>query len=71
MNKFFGILLIITGAVLVIISIFALIKSFDAFVVMGGGTENIAYVIGSIVFPLLLTVFGRWVIRKGFTLLRK
>jgi len=70
MKKFFGILLIIVGAVLILISIMGLVRAFDVFNTMGGGLENMGYVLGSILFPLLLTVFGRWVFRRGIALVR-
>lgn len=70
MKKLSGVLLIIIGAILVIISIMGLVKAFDIFTSIGPGFENFGYVMGSILFPLLLTVFGRWVFRKGTAILR-
>ena len=65
MKKILGILLIITGVILIIISIMGLVKAFDAFATLGSSPESIGYTFGSIIFPLLLTVFGRWLFRKG------
>lgn len=70
MKKLYGIILIFIGAILVIISIMVLVKAFDIFNTIGPGFENFGYVMGSILFPLLLTVFGRWVFRKGTAILR-
>jgi multisubunit Na+/H+ antiporter MnhG subunit len=70
MKKLAGALLIITGIILIIISIMGLIKAFDTFTQMESTSESIGYVLGSIIFPLLLTVFGRWLFRKGFKLWR-
>jgi multisubunit Na+/H+ antiporter MnhG subunit len=65
MKKVLGYALILTGVVLILISIMGLVKAFDTFSMMGSSTESIGYTFGSIVFPLLLTVSGRWVFRKG------
>jgi multisubunit Na+/H+ antiporter MnhG subunit len=70
MKKSFGFLLIVCGAILITISIMGLVKAFDVFTSLGADFENVGYVFGSIIFPLLLTVFGRWVFRKGFAMLR-
>lgn len=71
MKKVIAALLILTGAVLILISIMGLVKAFDVFSAMDSSAESIVYVFGSILFPLLLTVFGRWVFRKGFKLWRE
>jgi hypothetical protein len=71
MHKALGIFFILCGVVFVIVSIFALMKGFDTFSHMGSSTESIGYAIGSIIFPLLLTVWGRWLIRKGRSYVRK
>lgn len=65
MKKILGILLIITGVILIIISIMGLVKAFDTFSTLGSSPESIGYTFGSIIFPLLLTVVGRWIFRKG------
>ena len=65
MKKFSGFLLIVTGIVLIIISIMALVQAFDIFRASGTSQGSVGHVLGSIIFPLLLTVFGRWVLRKG------
>ena len=65
MKKILGYLLILLGALLILISIMALVKAFDVFNASSKEEQNFAYVFGSIVFPLLLTVFGRWVYRRG------
>lgn len=70
-KKINGFLLILFGAVLVIISIFALVKAFDIFSSMPSNAEAMGYAFGSILFPLLLTVIGRWMIRNGVKLRRK
>ncbi len=71
MNKVYGVLLILAGSLLLLISILALVSAFDVFSATGGSAEDIGYAIGSIIFPLLLTVFGRWVFRKGVAFMRK
>jgi len=63
--------MIVIGAIIVIISILALMKGFDTFSHMERSAESIGYAIGSIIFPLLLTVLGRWTIRKGRERLRR
>jgi len=65
MKKFIGFFLILAGALLILTSIMALVSAFNVFTEMGSSSENMIYTFGSIVFPLLLTVFGRWVFRKG------
>jgi multisubunit Na+/H+ antiporter MnhG subunit len=70
-KKVLGFILIVIGVCLILISILVLVKAFDVFTEMGSSSENIVYTLGSIVFPLLLTVFGRWVFRKGFELRRE
>lgn len=65
MKKILGMLLIITGVILIIVSIMGLVKAFDVFSTLGSSPESIGYTFGSIVFPLLLTVVGRWTFRKG------
>jgi multisubunit Na+/H+ antiporter MnhG subunit len=71
MKKLLGALLVICGAIIIIISIMGLVKAFDTFNSMGPDFENVGYVFGSILFPLLLTVFGRWVFRKGIAMFRR
>lgn len=68
MKKILGIVLILLGVIFIIISIMGLVKAFDAFSTMESSSESVGYTFGSIVFPLLLTVFGRWVFRKGLAL---
>lgn len=65
MKKLAGVLLIVFGIILIIFSILVLIKAFDTFTIMGSSADSIGYTIGSIIFPLLLTVIGRWIYRKG------
>ncbi|MDI1354343.1 MAG: hypothetical protein PSX36_05475 [bacterium] len=64
-KKISAFLLIAIGVAIVIISIFALVKAFDVFSLMPSTAEGMGYAFGSILFPLLLTVIGRWMIRKG------
>jgi len=71
MKKLLGIFLIITGVILIVISIMGLVKAFDIFTTLGTGVESMGYIFGSIIFPLLLTVFGRWVFRKGMAIVRE
>lgn len=68
MRKLAGYVLIITGSVLVLISILGLVKAFDVFYEADSGSRNYTYTLGSIVFPLLMTVLGRWVFRTGVSL---
>ena len=65
MKKIAGITLIVVGVLLIITSIMALVRAFDIFTAMDSSAESVGYTIGSIVFPLLLTVIGRWIFRKG------
>ncbi len=71
MKKLSGFFLILSGVILVLISIMGLVKAFDTFTQTGSSTENIARTLGSIIFPLLLTVSGRWLFRKGLVLWRE
>jgi multisubunit Na+/H+ antiporter MnhG subunit len=71
MKKVFGSILILSGTLLIFISIIGLVKAFDIFTSLGSSAESIGYLFGSILFPLLLTVFGRWVFRRGFKLWRE
>jgi hypothetical protein len=64
MKKIPAILMILSGSILVLISIMALVAAFNLVGSMQSA-ESIGYVFGSILFPLLLTVIGRWVFRKG------
>jgi len=70
MKKTLGSLLIVAGVILVIISIMALVQAFDMFRIEGTSAPSVGHVLGSIVFPLLLTVSGRWMIRKGREMVR-
>ncbi|PBQ31680.1 hypothetical protein CNR22_07830 [Sphingobacteriaceae bacterium] len=65
MKKLTGFLLIAAGSILIIFSILILIRAFDTYTSMGSSTESMGYTIGSVIFPLLLTVIGRWIYRKG------
>lgn len=71
MKKTLGVILVFIGVIFVIISIIGLIKSFDLFSSLGSNSESISYIFGSILFPLILTVIGRGLIRKGFKFFRK
>lgn len=71
MKKAGGFLLIVIGILMILISIIALVKAFDVFGDLGSGAETYSYVFGSIVIPLLITVTGRWLFRKGNQLLRE
>ncbi len=70
MRKILGFFLILLGVILIIISIMGLVKAFDTFSTMGSSAVSVGYTFGSVVFPLLLTVFGRWVFRKGLAIFR-
>lgn len=70
-SRSLGLLIVIAGWILVIISVFALVKGYDTFSAMEMGMESVGYALGSIIFPLLLTVMGRWVIRKGMAMVRR
>ena len=71
MKKLAGYFLLILGILLILTSIMALVRAFDIFTTMDSSTESIGYTLGSIIFPLLLTVFGRWVFRKGKSLIKE
>jgi|GEM_PF-6208314 len=68
MKKIYGFFIILLGIIFILISIMGLVRAFDAFTQLGSSTENIVRTLGSIVFPLLLTVTGRWLFRKGLVL---
>jgi multisubunit Na+/H+ antiporter MnhG subunit len=70
LKKILGFLILLLGIVCILISIMGLIKAFDLFASMEASTENIGYTFGSIVFPLLLAVIGRWLFRRGLSRLR-
>lgn len=65
MNKLLGFFLMSFGIILIIVSIIGLINAFNVFTRIEYTSENVSYTIGSIVIPLLLTVIGRWLFRKG------
>lgn len=67
MKKTLAFLYIIFGIILIIISVLALVKAFDQFqqIQTAGIDTNYGYLFGSILFPLLITVTGRWLYRKG------
>jgi hypothetical protein len=65
MKKLIGGGLIFLGAVLISISILALIQAFDTMQKMQLGMEDFAYLFGSVLIPLLITVIGRWLYRRG------
>ncbi|WP_317899682.1 hypothetical protein [Aurantibacillus circumpalustris] len=71
MKKLSGYLLLIIGIILILISIVALVRAFDVFTSLDSTAESIGYTLGSIIFPLLLTVLGRWVFRKGKGLIKE
>ena len=71
MRKTGAVLLIIIGIVLVVISILSLVSAFDTFTKLGTDIYNFGYVFGSVIFPLLLTVFGRWLYRRGKEIFRE
>lgn len=71
MKKLSGYLLLLIGAVLILISIIALVRAFDIFTALDSSAESIGYTLGSIIFPLLLTVLGRWVYRKGKSFIKE
>lgn len=70
MKKILGFLVLLLGVFCILISIMGLIKAFDLFSSLEASTENMGYTLGSIVFPLLLAVIGRWLFRKGLSSLR-
>lgn len=70
MKKILGFLVLLLGIVSILISIMGLVRSFDIFSEMEASTENIGYTFGSIVFPLLLAVIGRWLFRRGLATVR-
>jgi len=65
MKRTTGFLLIVVGVIFITISILALVKAFEIFNAIGTDSQSLGYVFGSIVFPLLITVIGRWLFRKG------
>jgi ABC-type transport system involved in multi-copper enzyme maturation permease subunit len=71
MKKFLGVLLVSLGAIFIVISILSLVKAFDIFNKTDPNFETLGYIFGSVLFPLLLTVLGRWIFRKGFEVMRR
>jgi multisubunit Na+/H+ antiporter MnhG subunit len=71
MQKLTGFLLIVLGVILIFISIMTLVRAFDVFSNLEASSENIGYTFGSILFPLLLSVIGRWIFRKGRALQKR
>ena len=69
-NKIGGIALLTFGILFMLVSILALAVSFEKFTSIPLSAENLGYIFGSIAFPLLGTVIGRWMIRNGFKRLR-
>jgi len=65
MKKTFGFFMIAAGVLLILISILALVRVYDVFTALQNDAASYGYVIGSIAFPLLITVIGRWIFRKG------
>lgn len=64
--------MIIAGVLLIAISILGLIRVFNLMQNLGGSAQpyDYGYVIGSLIFPLILTVSGRWIYRKGRDMVR-
>ena len=71
LKNIFGFVVIVLGIIMVIISILALVKAFGLFNQDTISMYGYGYLFGSIIFPLLLTVTGRWVYRIGRQMLRK
>lgn len=71
MKVFLAFLLLFTGIILIAFSILVLVMAFDTPTDTDSPSEYVVYLLGKIIFPLLLTVFGRWVFRKGVALRRE
>jgi len=66
MKKLTGIGLIIIGIALITLSILALIQAYETMQNMKLElAQDFGYLFGSILIPLLLTVSGRWIYRRG------
>ncbi len=71
MKKALGALLLVVGILLITFSIFALISVYNEFEALSGaGMAEYSYSFGKLLFPLLLTVLGRYIYRKGKARLR-
>jgi len=69
MKRLGAFLLIGIGVILIIISILALIHAYDTLQKMKLElAADFGYLFGSIFIPLLLTVCGRWLYRRGKSL---
>ena len=70
MKRFISIVLVIAGWLLVIYSLVTLARLFDLLSVLEGSSENLGYIFGSILAPMLLIAIARWMIRKGMKTLK-
>lgn len=67
MKKLIAGSLIVLGIVFIIVSVLALIQAFDNMQKMQLEMDDFGYLFGSVLIPLLITVTGRWLYRKGKT----
>lgn len=71
MRKTLAFLLVTVGWLLVLYSLMVLVRWFDMLSALETNTENLGYIFGSILAPMLLIAIARWMIRKGMKNLRK
>ena len=69
-KRVLGIFICVVGATLVIFGILGLVKAFENFSSSELTSEGMGYAFGSIVIPLLFSVFGRWAWRRGLKIFR-
>ena len=65
MKKLLAVLLILIGSCFVIYSLLVLLKCFTLLSSKQLNTDAIGYSLGTLLGPLLLMVFSRFIIRKG------
>lgn len=71
MKKAWGAALLVVGILVISFSIVALISVYNEFEALSGaGMGDYTYSFGKLLFPLLLTVLGRYIYRKGKAALR-
>lgn len=67
-----GFLLLVLGIVCMVVAIMTLSVVFMQFEMLAGQSSEVyAYTFAKLFFPLLLMVFGRYLYRKGKTLIKR
>jgi hypothetical protein len=71
MPRSLAIILVVVGWLIIIYSLLVLVRWFDMLAALETNSENLGYIFGSILAPMLLIAVARWLIRKGMRALRK